>query len=450
MPSIVLAPLHAREWQECQYPLRSCQRARPPPPRAEAAPATTPPLPRPTTSRFSPSTRSSHSTSRSRRRSSATTRRRRTASPSARPRPARCRPPRASRSSPRPASRRSPTADTVLVPGFTPHLRVPPDARPRSAPRRTRARRPHGLDLHRARSRSPPPASSTAAAPRPTGATPPTSPRSTPRVRVEPDVLYVDEGTLLTSAGVASGLDLCLHILRTDHGAALASHIARRLVVPPHREGGQAQYVDQPLPTHAGRLARRHPRLGPRAPPRAPHRPHARRPRPRLRTHLRPPLHRRDRRPGPPMAPRPPRRRRPRRPRINRRHDRRDRRHLRLRHRRKPPQALPPPRLHHPHGLPPHLRPLKRDSPTLPDCRFRLRRGEIRCDRGYGRACLVNHAPSTSPASTTCTPAAIARQPIYLDDVDRWRYLGTAPQDRRADGAGCASRTASWATTSTC
>lgn len=77
-----------------------------------------------------------------------------------------------------------------------------------------------------------------------------------PAVRVEPDVLYVDEGTLLTSAGVASGLDLCLHILRTDHGAALASRVARRLVVPPHREGGQAQYVDQPLPTHVdGSLA---------------------------------------------------------------------------------------------------------------------------------------------------------------------------------------------------
>ena len=71
---------------------------------------------------------------------------------------------------------------------------------------------------------------------------------------------------MLTSAGVAAGLDLCLHILRRDHGAALANAIARRIVVPPHREGGQAQYVEQPRPRAPGRLARRHPRLGARAP----------------------------------------------------------------------------------------------------------------------------------------------------------------------------------------
>jgi transcriptional regulator GlxA family with amidase domain len=73
-----------------------------------------------------------------------------------------------------------------------------------------------------------------------------------PRVRVEPGVLYIDEGEVLTSAGVAAGLDLCLYVLRRDHGAALANAIARRIVVPPHREGGQAQYVDQPIPEHAG------------------------------------------------------------------------------------------------------------------------------------------------------------------------------------------------------
>jgi transcriptional regulator GlxA family with amidase domain len=77
-----------------------------------------------------------------------------------------------------------------------------------------------------------------------------------PRVRVDPGVLFVDEGDVLTSAGVASGLDLCLHILRSDHGAALAGRIARRIVVPPHRDGGQAQYVEQPVPSHAdGSLA---------------------------------------------------------------------------------------------------------------------------------------------------------------------------------------------------
>jgi len=73
-----------------------------------------------------------------------------------------------------------------------------------------------------------------------------------PELRVEPGVLYIDEGDVLTSAGVAAGLDLCLHILRRDHGAALANRIARRIVVPPHREGGQAQYVEQPVPERAG------------------------------------------------------------------------------------------------------------------------------------------------------------------------------------------------------
>lgn len=60
-----------------------------------------------------------------------------------------------------------------------------------------------------------------------------------PRVRVDPDVLYIDGGTVLTSAGKAAGMDLCLHIVRTDHGAAVANALARILVVPPHRQGGQ-------------------------------------------------------------------------------------------------------------------------------------------------------------------------------------------------------------------
>ncbi|MEU4427581.1 helix-turn-helix domain-containing protein [Actinoplanes sp. NPDC024001] len=64
-----------------------------------------------------------------------------------------------------------------------------------------------------------------------------------PRVRVDPDVLYVDEGTVLTSAGKAAGMDLCLHLIRVDHGAAVANALARILVVPPHRPGGQAQFI---------------------------------------------------------------------------------------------------------------------------------------------------------------------------------------------------------------
>jgi len=64
-----------------------------------------------------------------------------------------------------------------------------------------------------------------------------------PTIQVEPDVLYVDEGSILSSAGSAAGLDLCLHIVRRDFGAEVAGSVARRLVIPPHREGGQAQYV---------------------------------------------------------------------------------------------------------------------------------------------------------------------------------------------------------------
>ncbi len=68
-----------------------------------------------------------------------------------------------------------------------------------------------------------------------------------PLVRVDRDVLYVDEGRIITSAGGAAGIDCCLHILRRLHGAEMASRVARRMVVPPHRQGGQAQYIEQPL-----------------------------------------------------------------------------------------------------------------------------------------------------------------------------------------------------------
>ena len=244
-----------------------------------------------------------------------------------------------------------------------------------------------------------------------------------PRVRVEPDVLYVDEGTLLTSAGVASGLDLCLHILRTDHGAALASHIARRLVVPPHREGGQAQYVDQPLPTHAG---------GSLASTRA-----------WALEHLNEPLtvrtlaahaHVSERtfarrftaETGVPVL----------QWLLARRVDAARaalestdatideiadtcgfgtaanlRKHFR-RHVSTTPTAY------------------RRTFAFLKQGQSRfsgalgLGRGEIPTRRGYGRACLVNHAPSTSPASITCTPAATARRRSTSMTRDRWRYLG--------------------------
>ncbi|SDO05761.1 Transcriptional regulator GlxA family, contains an amidase domain and an AraC-type DNA-binding HTH domain [Streptomyces sp. cf386] len=70
-----------------------------------------------------------------------------------------------------------------------------------------------------------------------------------PEVAVDPDVLYVDNGSVLTSAGKAAALDLCLHLVRLDHGSAIANTVARRLVVPPHRAGGQAQFVAAPVPS---------------------------------------------------------------------------------------------------------------------------------------------------------------------------------------------------------
>jgi AraC family transcriptional regulator, transcriptional activator FtrA len=69
-----------------------------------------------------------------------------------------------------------------------------------------------------------------------------------PLVTVDPDVLYIDDGDILTSAGSAASIDLCLHIVRQDYGAQVATRLARQLVVPPYREGGQAQYIETPLP----------------------------------------------------------------------------------------------------------------------------------------------------------------------------------------------------------
>lgn len=82
--------------------------------------------------------------------------------------------------------------------------------------------------------------------------------RRYPRVRLEPEVLYVDDGDVLTSAGTAAGIDCCLHLLRQQHGVDVANRAARRMVVAPHRQGGQAQFIEQPLPA-----AREQDRLSP-------------------------------------------------------------------------------------------------------------------------------------------------------------------------------------------
>ena len=91
-----------------------------------------------------------------------------------------------------------------------------------------------------------------------------------PAVRVDRDVLYVDEGDVLTSAGSAASIDLCLHVVRCDFGAEIANRLARRCVVPPHRDGGQAQFVEEPFTAVAtnDRFAG-HAQLGPGAPRRA-------------------------------------------------------------------------------------------------------------------------------------------------------------------------------------
>jgi transcriptional regulator GlxA family with amidase domain len=80
-----------------------------------------------------------------------------------------------------------------------------------------------------------------------------------PGVRVDENVLFVDDGDVLTSAGLAAGIDLCLHIIRRDHGAQVANAVARYCVVPPWREGGQAQFIDRqvPAPDHFSTAATR-------------------------------------------------------------------------------------------------------------------------------------------------------------------------------------------------
>ncbi|GIM83561.1 hypothetical protein Aco04nite_87170 [Winogradskya consettensis] len=78
--------------------------------------------------------------------------------------------------------------------------------------------------------------------------------RRYPAVRVDPGVLYVDDTDVLTSAGKAAGMDLCLHLVRQDHGTAVANTLARTLVVPPHRPGGQAQFIPAAVAHGAGHV----------------------------------------------------------------------------------------------------------------------------------------------------------------------------------------------------
>ena len=76
--------------------------------------------------------------------------------------------------------------------------------------------------------------------------------RQYPAAKVDPDVLFTDDGDILTSAGSAASIDLCLHLVRQDYGTEIATQLARQLVVPPQRDGGQAQYIDTPMPDLGG------------------------------------------------------------------------------------------------------------------------------------------------------------------------------------------------------
>lgn len=80
--------------------------------------------------------------------------------------------------------------------------------------------------------------------------------RRFPGVRLRPEVLYVDEGQILSSAGISAGIDLCLHMVRSDFGADAAARVSRRMVAALHRSGGQAQFIDRPLPEGDSPIAR--------------------------------------------------------------------------------------------------------------------------------------------------------------------------------------------------
>lgn len=77
--------------------------------------------------------------------------------------------------------------------------------------------------------------------------------RENPVARVDPDILYAQDGTIISSAGTAAGIDACLHLVRVELGAAIANRIARRMVVSPHRQGGQKQFIETPVPTRVDR-----------------------------------------------------------------------------------------------------------------------------------------------------------------------------------------------------
>ena len=118
----------------------------------------------------------------------------------------------------------------------------------RRLPRGARPRRHDRQPLHRAPSSSPRPACSTASGSTTHWKYAGELAARFPAVEVDPAVLYVDNGQVITGAGTAAGVDTLLHLVRREWGAAAANALAREMVVPPHRDGGQAQFIDAPVP----------------------------------------------------------------------------------------------------------------------------------------------------------------------------------------------------------
>ena len=147
-------------------------------------------------------------------------------------------------------------ADTIVIPGWRDAHEPPPRiccsgfARPTHAVRGSARSAPVSSCLL-------PRVCSTANASRHTGVMRSCSRSATPSIRVEPNSLYIDQGQVLTSAGSAAGLDMLLHLVRRDHGPKVANQVAQRLVIPPHRDGDQAQFVPRPVaPDESSRLSR--------------------------------------------------------------------------------------------------------------------------------------------------------------------------------------------------
>ena len=138
-------------------------------------------------------------------------------------------------------------ADLVCVSPKRDYLEPSPEVA-EAVRRRPRARGPASSRTARRRSSWGRRACSTAAAAPPTGATSRSSPQRFPRAHVDQDVLYVQDGRIVTGAGSAAGLDAALHLMRQQFGARLAAATARRMVVPPHRDGGQAQFIARAVP----------------------------------------------------------------------------------------------------------------------------------------------------------------------------------------------------------